>query len=101
MLPARLRNLLILIPIAIISLGISDCSNNGAPEIRWRPEVYVASPENQAIVRRSTGGVLKVIKTDSPEFGDFACFKLEEFEHAKQAYFDIINQCEAWAPDND
>lgn len=68
--------------------------NPDAPAFKWSPEVWATDSREQIIVRKD-----QIIKTSDPLFDDFISMKASEIPKAKQAYFDVINQCEKWKKD--
>lgn len=92
---ASLKRLLILSLIASSTLGASKCTNGEAPEWTWAPPLFAGDHGTQLVVRGS-GSKQERIPTSDPRFSKMMCTWASEFPKARQAYFDVINQCEKW-----
>ena len=89
---ANLKKLSILTLIASACLGVSSCPNN-APDFKWNPPIYSADARAQVIVRKNDR-----IRCSDRRFDEFVCTYASEIPKAKQAAYDVINQCERWRP---
>lgn len=75
-------------------LSATKC-NPEAPKFQWSPEIWATDSREQVIIRKDI-----VIKTSDPLFDEYISMKADEIPKAKQAYFDVINQCEKWKPNS-
>lgn len=73
-------------------MGNTKC-NPEAPTLKWNPEIWAADSESQSIVRGD-----QVIRTKDPRFDQFISMRSNEIPKFKEAYFEVINQCEKWKP---
>lgn len=78
--------------IALFSMSATKCAGDD-PEFKWNPDIYATDSRTGQIFRREV-----FIKTSEPLFDKFICTQADEIPKAKQAVFDLINQCEKWKP---
>lgn len=95
----KLKRFSILILIASSCLGISKCPN-GVPPFKWDPEVWGTDSRTESIVRMQ-GEELIQIKCSDPRFDTKICISKSDLRKAKEAYFEVVNQCEKWKTPKD
>ena len=90
----NLRKFSILIVSASLMLGVSSCP--GIPEFKWTPNFYVGDARTASVVRSTQDGQIEQIHCSDVKFDQLLCFHNSEPRLAKQAYFDVVNQCSKW-----
>lgn len=90
--PATWSEVLIITLIASLIMSATKCASDpNAPEFKWNPKIYVGDSRSQSIVRKN-----QQIKCSDPEFDEMVAVHKSEIRKAKEAAFDVINQCESW-----
>lgn len=95
MLQAKWKKLSILTTISFLLMGASQCQVGNAPPFNWSPDIYIGDARTQSVVRKDAGKVV-IIKCSDAKFDDMVAMHNSEIAKAKQAYFDVVNQCDHW-----
>lgn len=82
-------------PIAIMGMGISECSKQ-APPLNWQPKIYVGDSASRSLVRQIKPGEIDEIHAFDPRFDEMIAITGKDLVDGKQAYIDVINQCKEW-----
>jgi hypothetical protein len=95
---AKWKKLLTRIPavsaMAFLLMGNTKCPNN-APDFNWNPKIYAGDARTLSMVRKENGQLDQIMCAD-PRFDEMVSMHNSEIKNAKQAGFDLINQCEKW-----
>lgn len=89
-----LRRFLILIPIAVMVMGTSECAAS-PPSLGWKPKLYWGDANTQSIVRRDRSSIDQMY-CSNPAFNKRVCITDVELRELYKAYQDLINKCEKW-----
>jgi hypothetical protein len=84
------KKLLILAVSSSFLMGVSGCPSD-APEFNWNPDLYNGDSRTQMLQ-----GSRDRFACTHVRFDEMTCMHNSEIAKARQAYFDVINQCEKW-----
>lgn len=86
---------LLICTMPIFLMGVSGCPSD-APELNWHPKIYLGDSRTKSIVRQADDGRTEQILCADTRFDTKVAMDNTEIAKAKQAYFDVINQCDQW-----